>query len=91
MTATPPKTALKSLFHPGLRPARATASVWLKPTEAALVQTNRLSTTRCFLNPRLEREAHPEAEVSCIEQTTQRGGTRDLAVSVQRGDVSIRV
>jgi|SRR5580658_770296 len=44
-----------------------------------------------LLSRRLEREAHPEAEVSCIEQTTQRGGTGDLAVSIQRGDGSISV
>ena len=44
-----------------------------------------------LLGRRLEREAHPEAEVSRIEQPTQRGGARDLAVSIQRGDVSISV
>src|ERR1700722_10779383 len=44
-----------------------------------------------LLSRRLEREAHPEAEVSCIGETTERSYVSDLAVSIQRGDISIGV
>jgi hypothetical protein len=81
------------------RPARAAASVWLTPTKAAHFPTKKPGTTRCFqsteelfeiLRRRLEREAHPETEVSCIEETAEWSYVCDLAVFIQRGDGSIR-